>query len=102
MLMQSHLGYIHLLPALPQAWPSGSVSGLRARGGFEVDLSWQEGQFTQAEITSHNGNPCIVRVDLPLHVWQGDTQIETRVTENDLTEFKTHRGRKYTLKPSNA
>jgi alpha-L-fucosidase 2 len=67
MLVQSHAReagapVIHLLPALPAAWPSGSVSGLRAQGGFEVSARWKDGVLLEARIRSTLGGPALVRV----------------------------------------
>lgn len=72
MLVHSHTGQIHLLPALPKAWPTGKVTGLCARGGFEVDLDWKDGQLTKVVIRSKAGLPC--RVVYGKQTWKFETQ----------------------------
>ena len=59
-LLQAHAGKIELLPALPDAWKNGKISGLRARGGFQMDVAWQNGKLTSATIRSDKGEPRVV------------------------------------------
>ncbi len=61
MLLQSHAGEIEVLPALPKAWPTGSVKGLRARGGFEVDLKWRDLRLVSVKLRSAAGGTCRLR-----------------------------------------
>lgn len=61
MLLQSHMGFIQLLPALPDAWKEGSVSGLRTKGNFEIAMKWKGSQLEEATIRSNAGEPCTVR-----------------------------------------
>jgi alpha-L-fucosidase 2 len=61
MLIQSHAGYVELLPALPDAWAGGHVSGVMARGGFQVHLEWEGGLLRKASILSKLGNPLVLK-----------------------------------------
>ena len=61
MLIQSHAGYVELLPTLPEEWKNGRVSGLMARGGFQVDMAWNDGKLTELQILSKLGKTLELR-----------------------------------------
>ena len=73
MLVQSHAGEIAFLPALPSAWPEGTVKGLKARGAVDLDLYWKNGKATQAVLRSHSDGPVVLRAP------QGQTLLSIRV-----------------------
>lgn len=80
MLLQSHMGFIQLLPALPDAWKDGLVSGLCAKGNFEVSISWKNNRLDEAILVSKAGTPCTVRY------------------EDKTLSFKTVKGKTYKVK----
>jgi len=95
MLLQSHDGEIKLLPALPDAWSTGSFKGLRSRGGFEVDVTWKDGKLTEASLKSDLGRPCVIRSKNQIRVTQQDNPVKVRKADDNLFEFKTKPGKVY-------
>lgn len=87
MLVQSHAGVIQLLPALPDNWPSGTVKGLRARGGFIVDIEWQNRKIKKAVITSNLGGNCRIRTYLPGNVKNATTTNASGENPNPFFHF---------------
>ncbi len=85
MLLQSHDGAIHVLPALPSAWPDGYITGLRARGGFEIDIEWKEGTAQKVVLESELGGVARIRSYVPLE----GRGLKEAVGENPNTFFKT-------------
>ena len=98
MLLQSHLKHIHLLPALPDSWKTGEISGLCARGGFEVSLTWTDGKLKKGEIKSLCGNTCSLKYDGKIILVEDSDgkEIETAF-ENGITTFRTEKGKTYKI-----
>lgn len=101
MLLQSNMGYINLLPALPGVWADGSVDGLVARGNFEVSMDWADGALTRADILSKNGGTATVQSDkasFATVVDQDGNVIDIKVLGEDKISFETKAGETYTIK----
>jgi alpha-L-fucosidase 2 len=97
MLVQSHDGAIDLLPALPSAWPEGKISGICARGGFEVSLKWGGGLLVEGSVFSKLGKRCTVRSKHDLMIVEVSDAIARSVGGSFEIAFDTNRGSKYDI-----
>jgi len=101
MLLQSHTGVIHPLPALPAAWADGEVRGLRARGGFEVSLCWSGGQLVEARIKSRAGEPCRIYCGgVPLAAYDPAGREVAKGVPEGTMRFETKAGMEYRVGPA--
>jgi alpha-L-fucosidase 2 len=98
MLLQSHEGALHLLPALPGSWPEGRIKGLKARGGFEVDIEWDREGLRTAVIHSDLGRPCGLRSGSAVEVFSEGKGVPVQ-KDGDIVVFETEAGGEYVLLP---
>jgi alpha-L-fucosidase 2 len=95
--MQSCGGEINLLPALPDEWRSGHIRGLRAKGGFGVDIAWRNGKLDSAVIISDHGGECRLRANCVVSIVCQGVNVGSRI-EDGVIIFNTEKGAKYLVK----
>lgn len=97
MLLQSHNGLIRILPALPEDWPEGSISGLIARGGFEIDIIWKQSKLHDLTILSRLGQEARLRIDTPgeFSIMHGEVEVDYTVADDGEYIFPTTAGEIY-------
>ncbi|MDQ5979518.1 MAG: hypothetical protein QG602_2492 [Verrucomicrobiota bacterium] len=101
MIMQSHAGEIELLPALPRAWATGTLRGLRARGGYGVDVAWRDGRLASAEIRASRAGVCRLRTPQAVIICNDGEPVTTRAIAAGVIEFDVAAGASYSVSPHN-
>lgn len=98
MLMQSHDGFIQLLPALPDEWDEGNFSGVCARGAFELDFSWKNKSVTQLKLLSKAGEICRIEFKTGMKISNNNKSVTFKILPDGIVEFKTIKGASYQVK----
>ena len=97
MLLQSQRGELQFLPALPAEWSNGSVKGIRARGGFQVDIDWSDGALESAVLRSDLGNRCVIKTDQRVRITSRGREVAPDIADGDHISFETSPGAVYRI-----
>ena len=98
MLLQSHLDEIFLLPALPKNWQEGSITGICAEGGFEVDMTWEKGRFSHGWLLSKHGEKAVLRCREELEISKDGIKVSVIRDEKERYVFDTEKDAIYQIR----